>query len=85
MARMVIGRTGSWPRRWQVLLSLIISVGVGVVFIVQAVHDLDFELDGNIQRPGHQQRVVRLGRLLRRVGEPRGCPSGRLHCLSFRA
>jgi hypothetical protein len=22
--------------------------GVGVVFIVQAVHDLDFELDGNI-------------------------------------
>ena len=54
MARTVIGRIGSWPRRWQVLLSLIISVGVGVVFMrtVWAVHDLNFELDGNIVNDG---------------------------------
>jgi hypothetical protein len=50
MARTVIGRIGSWPQRWQVLLSLIISACVAVVFMrtVQAVHDFDFELDGNI-------------------------------------
>jgi hypothetical protein len=54
MARKVIGRIESWPRRWRVLLSLVIAVGIGVILIrtVQAVHDLDFELDGNIVHDG---------------------------------
>ena len=54
MARKIIGRIGGWPRRWRVLLSLVIAVGLGVVLIrtVQAVHDLDFELDGNIVHDG---------------------------------
>jgi len=54
MARKVIGRIGSWPRRWRVLFSLVIAAGLGVVLMqtVEAVHDLDFELDGNIINDG---------------------------------
>jgi hypothetical protein len=57
MANRVIGRIGSWPRRWRVLLSLVIAVGIGVMLMrtVQAVHDLDFELDGNIINDGATQ------------------------------
>src|SRR5215471_16622564 len=54
MAREVIGRISSWPRKWRIVLSLFIAaVGVGVIMrSVQAVHDLDFELDGNIINDG---------------------------------
>jgi hypothetical protein len=54
MATNVAGPPGSWRRRWAVLLSLGIAVGAVVVFMqtVQAVHDLDFELDGNIVNDG---------------------------------
>jgi hypothetical protein len=50
IARDVVGPTGSWQRRWAVLLSLVIIVGAGLVFVrtVLAVHDTGaFELDGN--------------------------------------
>src|SRR5262245_58143588 len=54
MARRVIGQLRTWPRGWRGLLSLFIAAGVGVVLIrnVQAVHDLAFELDGNIINDG---------------------------------
>ena len=54
MGRKVIGiakridPTRSWPRRWRVLMSLVVIAAVGVTFVqtVLAVHE-DFELDGN--------------------------------------
>src|SRR5260221_2858102 len=48
------GRIAGWPRRWRVLLTLVLAAGMGVVLMrtVQAVHDLDFELDGNIVNNG---------------------------------
>src|SRR5262245_49827384 len=54
MARKVIGRLNSWPRRWRVLLTLVLAAGVGFTLMrtVQAVHTLDFELDGNIINDG---------------------------------
>src|SRR5262245_21591405 len=50
MAREVISRISSWPRRWRVLVSLIIAAVVVAVVMrtVHAVHDLAFELDGNV-------------------------------------
>ena len=50
MAGIVVGPTGSWVRRWGILLSLVIAMGAGVVFIrtVLAVHNTDaFELEGD--------------------------------------
>ena len=50
MARKVIRRISSWPMTWRVLLSLVVAVGMSVVLMrtVQAVHDLAFELDGDV-------------------------------------
>ena len=50
MARNVIRRISRWPMRWRVLLSLVVAVGMSVVLMrtVQAVHDLAFELDGDV-------------------------------------
>ena len=50
MARKVISRIGTWPVRWRVLFSLVVAAGMSVVLIrtVQAVHDLAFELDGDV-------------------------------------
>jgi hypothetical protein len=48
--RNVVDRTKRIPRRWAVLLSLIVIVGAGLLFVrtVLAVHDTGaFELDGN--------------------------------------
>jgi hypothetical protein len=54
MARKVIGRVRRWPPRWRLLLSVVLAAGMGVMLIrtVHAVHDLDFELDGNIANDG---------------------------------
>src|SRR5205807_534946 len=47
MTRKVVGPTGSWRRRWAILLSIVLVVGAGVV-IVRAVHDTgQFQLDGD--------------------------------------
>src|SRR5262245_7682739 len=49
MASKVVGRFRSWPPGWRILFSLVMAAGIGVMLIrtVQAVHDLNFELDGN--------------------------------------
>jgi hypothetical protein len=51
MARKVIGPTGSRRRRWTYLWCLVIAIGVGMFFVAgaQAVHDLGFQLDGDVQ------------------------------------
>src|SRR5215475_11931824 len=50
MAGKVIGQVRRWPRRWRILLSLVLVAGLGMLLMrtVQAVHDLAFELDGNV-------------------------------------
>ena len=43
--------------KWRVVLSLVVAVGMSVVLIrtVKAVHDLDFELDGNALNGGDRK------------------------------
>lgn len=47
MTERVVGPTGSWRRRWTVLFTLLIAVGVSMV-VLNAVHDTGrFQLDGD--------------------------------------
>src|SRR5436853_4350779 len=50
MARKVIGPTGSRRRRWLFLCTSAVAIAMAVIFIPSAfaVHDLGFQLDGEV-------------------------------------
>jgi len=52
-----IGSRGRWRKRWGTLLALVAAAALTGIAVL-AVHDLDFELDGNIAvDPGGSQNV----------------------------
>ena len=72
MARNVAGPRGSRRRRWTVLFTLVLAVSGGLFLMqtVLAVHDLEFELDGNVNPGDPAPGVVDWTDIFNSSGQP---------------